>query len=597
MNNSNKPDTPDENQSRFITGDSTPPPVPPEAESGFVVPDDAFSESAPASPHTDTGSSFITTEPAAHLSQATGNQWSGLRFASTFTDVEPLSEQGAMSLVQKARLDGRWVIVKRLLPEHRNNLAYIELFFKEYFNGRDLQHEHIVNIYGRGEDTDGPFFYMEYVDGQPLTQRMGENGIGNERLIRKIATELLDALSYAHKKQIYHRDLKPDNVLITNRGDNVKIIDFGLAAADTFDDIRGATFIGTKKYAAPEQNLNVKSVDGRADLYAFGLILLEMFTGQTDPDNLEAVRPAVRQPFWHEIIHKCTRPDPDQRYYNADEVLAVIEANTSQIFRQTETSQAPTNVLLEREKELESKEQELWKREQQASQPRVYSTPTPVAQPPKRQRNLGWVWWLLGLGAMIGTFYAAQEQDDQFTIVLLSLLSFGIGLVLFVSVIRWWQRLPALWKLGIVVIIGLSIYFYVDQRRQAKQEIISRLTNESLVQTTIEAYYDDLERHDYAAVQPYYTPVLEQYFDRKNVDASELQTLLAQYWERTPEDQHDLDWTRSTQHLSEDNETVTVTFFIDYHYRRRNTTAMKTARARTVIKLNKDLKIFYVAGK
>jgi serine/threonine protein kinase len=259
-----------------------------------------------------------------------------------FTDVEPLGQQGAMSYVQKARYDRQWVVVKRLLPQHRHNPMYKELFFKEYHNARDLSHEHIVDVQSRGEDAEGPYFFMEYVDGQSLSRLLLPAGIRDEKFIRRVATQTLEALRYAHKKQVFHRDLKPDNILITNRGDNVKLIDFGLAAADKFEDLAGAGFIGTKKYAAPEQSLDPSRVDGRADLYAFGLILLEMCTGSTDPAQLDRISSAALR----NIAAKCLEQNPARRYADAGEVLEDLYAAPKPEARPAEPAAVPEGFRL-----------------------------------------------------------------------------------------------------------------------------------------------------------------------------------------------------------------------------------------------------------
>ncbi|MDJ1467629.1 protein kinase [Cytophagaceae bacterium DM2B3-1] len=613
INEHTNDDSPKE-QSQFVTSDNSTPPSETNSKSddgsGFIISDNPVNESDSGTfttpPADDNASTFISSESSDKASQttapnSTNANWSGIRFTSTFTDIMPLAQQGAMSLTQKARLDGRWVVVKRLLPEHRTNPTYIELFFKEYFNGRDLQHEHIVNIYGRGEDQEGPFFYMEYVDGQPLSHRIPEGGISDERFVRKVATEMLQALSYAHKKQVYHRDLKPDNILITNRGDNVKIIDFGLAAADTFDDIKNATFIGTKTYAAPEQTLTGSSVDGRADLYAFGIILLEMFTGIPSRDKISV----VKHNLWRTIIQKCTQLEPEQRYHNADEVLDLIEANTSQLFK------APTedklvskeiiesNALQKKEEELRRKEQELQQREQkikQQSKPQQVSTPVYINPVPPKQTNYGWVWWIVGLAALAGVSYAAQEQEDRFLKVILSLISFGIIILLFVGVIRWWQRLNIGWKVILLGVLAGGIYFYYKQQQKEKDAIESRLTNESNLKSVIEDYYHDLEQHNFTAVETYFAPTIEKYFNRNDVKVEELQPILTNFWEKTPEDMNVIDWSTFKHEVNTDDEYVKVSFYMNYHFRRRTSSTMKMVRAKTVIKFDKDLKIFYIAG-
>ncbi len=282
----------------------------------------------PPIPPADDQSGFITQEPLTpadspqNISQSNASQanYSGVQFGpgKGFTDVELMS-QDDMTQTQKARLDGRWVVVRRLPQAYKYNQAYADALFKEYFNGRNLEHPHIANIYGRGEDADGPFFYMEYVDGQPLSKRITEGGIKDQRFIRKVAVEILDALSYAHKKQLYHRNLKPDTILVTNKGDNVKLIDFG-SAVDKLDS--PAALANAQKYAAPEQSSALGQVDGRTDLYAFGLVLLEMFTGDASSSGIKQLPLG----YWRSIIAQCLQPNPADRFQNAGEILDVINS-------------------------------------------------------------------------------------------------------------------------------------------------------------------------------------------------------------------------------------------------------------------------------
>ncbi len=578
----------DETQSQFVTGNNSAPPNPKTDEgSGFIL---STPDLQPTVSSSDESSTFITNQSDASIAQVTGtgNTWSGTRFASTFTDVQLLTEQGGMSVMQKARLDGRWVVVKRLPAEHRKNPAYIDLFFKEYFNARELQHEHIVNIYGRGEDEDGPFFYMEYIDGQSLSHRIREGGMKDQRLIRKVATEMLEALSYAHKKQVYHRDLKPDNILITNRGDNVKLIDFGLAAADKFDDIQGATFVGTKKYAAPEQLSNSTMVDGRSDLYAFGLILLEMFTGSTDPEQIDTVSPS----FWRALIRKCLQDVPTERFYNAEEILNFIDAHTSRMVKDasyTTERSAVSTPLKNSEKALSVKDS---KETQTASaQPTVvYATPIPD------KKDYSWLWWLLVALALVVVVYLIDTQTDTSTLIILYLVAFGLLVTLLNGVLRWWRRLGIGWKLLLVASLVTSIFLYFQAQNRAHTNLIQRLGNEENLKNTVQEFYTALERHDFALVSPYYTPILERYFDKTGLSQKELQDVLNQYWARTPEEVNDIDWGTFRYEIDEATKSVTVSFQTDYQYRRLSGPRRRN-RAKTVIKFNEDLKIFYIAGR
>ncbi len=232
-----------------------------------------------------------------------------------FTDFKDLDTQGNMSLIQKAKYYGKWIIVKRLKPEFKNNNSYIKLFYREFENSYHLDHPHIVRILGKSKDNHGIFYYMEYVDGRPLTKLIDKNGIKSGELIKKIIIETLQALEYVHKKQIYHRDLKPDNILLTYKGDNVKIIDFGLASADYFDDYM--VKVGTPRYAAPEQQTKGNIVDARADIYSLALIILEMMTGQIA--DLELIKKRSISSYF--LVKKCLDNDYTKRYSNCSQLI------------------------------------------------------------------------------------------------------------------------------------------------------------------------------------------------------------------------------------------------------------------------------------
>lgn len=205
----------------------------------------------------------------------------------------------------KAQRYGKWFVLKGLKPEHQQETVYKRLIVKEFELGIQMDHPNIVRTFSYETDpVAGPVIVMEYVDGMTLKEFLKKNPSRQARL--KIAEELLSAMDYYHSKQIIHRDLKPDNILITNNGHNVKLIDFGLADTDYHGILKQPA--GSEKYAAPEQKSGELPLDNRADLYAFGLILRQLF-----PNN------------YGRVARKCTQHDRKKRYNNAEEVLQSLK--------------------------------------------------------------------------------------------------------------------------------------------------------------------------------------------------------------------------------------------------------------------------------
>lgn len=276
------------------------------------------------SEHEDLESGFIsiddnkTTETKNNQEQVNVSQQVTTNETSKFTDVKPLSLQGAMSIVSQAKQYGKWIIIKRIKPEYKNDNKYRDLFMREFENAYHLDHPHIIRLLDKGEDSEGLYYTMEYVDGRPLTQLITESGIKNDQLAEKILRQTLDALSYVHKKQIVHRDLKPDNIYVTFKGDNVKILDFGLASADNFEDYMQK--VGTPKYAAPEQMQKGFAADQRADIFSVGKIFLEMLTGKIDEQSVNK----IENNTYKHIIEKATAQNPNDRFNDCEEIIGVL---------------------------------------------------------------------------------------------------------------------------------------------------------------------------------------------------------------------------------------------------------------------------------
>lgn len=222
-----------------------------------------------------------------------------IRVSDKFTDFAELPSKGHCRLM-KAQRYGIWNVLKGLKPEYTADKQFAQMLTKEYTLMVGMNHPNIVRTYGHENVPElGECIIMEYVDGRTLADFVRENPTSAQR--RQVAKELLNALAYCHKKQIVHQDLKPSNILITHDGDHVKIIDFGLSDSHEWAILKEPAY--TKAYAAPEQ-LAGEEVDNRTDIYAFGIILRQMFPKR-----------------YGSVIRKCLQPRREKRYSSAERIL------------------------------------------------------------------------------------------------------------------------------------------------------------------------------------------------------------------------------------------------------------------------------------
>lgn len=215
-------------------------------------------------------------------------------------DIQTIHDSpGGYTVLGRARMDGRLVALKWLKPEYSGNPFYARMLHKEYEIGVELDHPNICPVldFIRVPEL-GDCVVTRWVDGKSLESLIGSEGLP----VRKIALELCDALEYLHRKQIIHRDLKPSNVMITNNGQNVKLIDFGLSDADWYAVLKSPA--GTKDYIAPEL-LAGEAADCRSDIYSLGKILLSLGA-------------------YPRIASVCSAEDRGKRYRNVAEVRAAI---------------------------------------------------------------------------------------------------------------------------------------------------------------------------------------------------------------------------------------------------------------------------------
>lgn len=269
----------------------------------------------------------------------------GLSAAIPAYEVESLLGRGGMGAVYRAvqRSLKRTVAIKVLQPTADDELKFAERFRHEAETLARLNHPGIVHIHDFGETADGLLYLvMEYVDGTDVHRLIQANGRLSEDYALAVTAHVCDALAYAHSRGVVHRDIKPANVLIDQEG-KVKVADFGLAKMvdPIFDS--GLTMsnvaLGTPDFVAPEVLSMGMTVDHRADLYAVGVMLYQMLTGELPRGlfKLPSQKYQEIDPRLDGVICRALEPDREERYQSAVEVRAeLIDINTSRLARMEE---------------------------------------------------------------------------------------------------------------------------------------------------------------------------------------------------------------------------------------------------------------------
>lgn len=244
---------------------------------------------------------------------------------------------GGMSDVYKAKdhVLGRFVAIKVLKPEFSEDRGFVAKFRTEAQSAAGLEHPNIVNIYDVGSEEGLHYIVMEYVEGITLKTYIEKKGQLSFKEAVSIAIQVARGIEAAHNKQIIHRDIKPQNIMISTEG-KVKVMDFGIARAASSNTV-SSDVMGSVHYSSPEQARN-GFVDGRSDIYSLGIVMYEMVTGRVPFDGDTTVAVAIQHlqeemtppsvyaknlPISMEkIILKCTQKNADRRYQTIGDLLA-----------------------------------------------------------------------------------------------------------------------------------------------------------------------------------------------------------------------------------------------------------------------------------
>ena len=261
-------------------------------------------------------------------------------------EIESTISQGGMAMVYRARRvrDGQIVALKVLREQYAADAEFVERFQREARAVASLTHANMVQVYESGEAAGWHFIAMEFVEGQDLKRYIREHGPLRVAEGVRIAVAVCEVLDYAHRRGIIHRDVKPQNILLRRDG-TVKVTDFGIARALSSVTItQTGTVLGSVQYLSPEQARG-QPVGRAADIYALGVVLFEMLTGQLPFEgdspiaiamaHVHDVPPAPRRlnpeisPALEAVILRGMAKQPQHRYASAADLATDLLGQTS----------------------------------------------------------------------------------------------------------------------------------------------------------------------------------------------------------------------------------------------------------------------------
>ena len=263
----------------------------------------------------------------------------GMFIADRYEILEKIGS-GGMSDVYKAKCHklNRYVAIKVLKPEFCEDKTFVSKFRVEAQSAAGLIHSNIVNVYDTGEENGIYYIVMELVEGITLKKYIEKKGKLGVREAVSVAIQVAQGIETAHKHHIVHRDIKPQNIIISKEG-KVKVTDFGIARAASSNTINSAV-MGSVHYISPEQARGGYS-DEKSDIYSFGITLFEMLTGRVPFEGDTTVAVALQHiqddmvspkkylpdiPVSVEkIVLKCTQKKTDRRYQNMTDLIADLK--------------------------------------------------------------------------------------------------------------------------------------------------------------------------------------------------------------------------------------------------------------------------------
>jgi serine/threonine protein kinase len=237
-------------------------------------------------------------------------------------------------------LDSRRVAVKMLYPQYSEDMAYIQRFVREAKLAMGLDDPHIVRVLNYGADRDVHYLVMEYIEGNDLKEILELRGRLPYQEALSIASQVTRALSRANARGIVHRDIKPQNLMVTTEG-IIKVLDFGIARVRALPSLTQSGFVGSPYYISPEQAMG-ENVDIRSDVYSLGVVLYEMLTDTLPFDasspwsiisqhiaSAPPIAPLERSEIPSPVVQlvlKALSKSPEDRFQLPEEMLEAVEA-------------------------------------------------------------------------------------------------------------------------------------------------------------------------------------------------------------------------------------------------------------------------------
>ena len=249
---------------------------------------------------------------------------------------------GGMATVYRAQdqVLNRSVAVKIMLPQYAGDPTFAARFKQEAQAAAALQSPYIVGVYDWGKDGDTYYIVMELLHGTDLKSGVRSHGALDPKKVAQIGSQICGALSIAHKHEIIHRDIKPQNIMVQPDG-NIKVMDFGIARAKNSHLTQDNNVLGTAHYVSPEQTRG-QELGPTSDIYSLGVVMYECATGRVPFDGDDAISVALKQvnelPVppsqinanvdgdLERIILKCMEKDPANRFQTADELRQVLNS-------------------------------------------------------------------------------------------------------------------------------------------------------------------------------------------------------------------------------------------------------------------------------